>query len=155
MITLLLVPVHYSMSAHSYPSLVFATCLLKCPSVSRGESRQGQSQYIPAPSQQSPFAYLSRRTRPCPGCFARTSSIPISCGASGVCAFHSVGERAGVASHDTAFYLPPAEQLNVILHKFARARASVALPVSSSTSSCTTSVGSDASLIIGNHDSVL
>jgi hypothetical protein len=123
----------------SYPSLVVATRLFECPSVSRRESQQGHSQYVPAPSQ-SIFAHFSRCTRPCPGRLGRTSSIPISCGTSGACVCHPVGEHAGVASHDTgAFYLPPAEQPSVILHKFAGARASVALPASSSTSSCTTS----------------
>ena len=99
------------------------------------------------PPRQSLFAHLSRCTRPCPGRLGRTSSIPISCGALGACVCHIVGEHAGVANHDTAFYLPPAEQLRVIFHKFAGTRASVAPPASSSTSSCTTStVGSNASL---------
>jgi hypothetical protein len=92
------------------------------------------------------FAHLSRCMQPCPGRLGTTSSIPISCGASGACVCHPVGEHAGVASYDTAFYLPPAEQPSMILHKFAGARASVTLPASSSMSSCTTStVGSDAS----------
>ena len=46
-------------------------------------------------------------------------SIPISCGPSGACACHPVGEHAGIASHDIAFfYLPPAGQPGVISHKF-------------------------------------
>ena len=139
-------------SAHSYPSLVIATRLFECPSVSRHESQQGLSHYVPTPS---PSPHLSRCTRPCLGRLGRTSSIPISCGISGACTCHLVGEHAGVGSHDTAFYLPPAEQPSVILDKIARARVSVALPASSSTSLCTTlTVGSNASLIIRNHDSV-
>ena len=70
--------------------------LFECPSVSRREFQQGLSQYVPAPSQ-SHFAHLSRCTRPCPGRLGRTSSIPISCGASRLCACHPVGGHASVA----------------------------------------------------------
>ena len=77
-------------------SLVVAMRLFECPSVSRREFQQGLSQYVPAPSQPL-FAHLSRCTRPCPGRLGRTSSIPISCGASRLCACHPVGGHASVA----------------------------------------------------------
>ena len=77
-------------------SLVVAMRLFECLSVSRRESRQGLSQYVPTPSE-SLSAHLSRCTRPCPGLLGRTSSIPVSCGASGPCACHPVGGHAGIA----------------------------------------------------------
>ena len=120
--------------AHSYPNrlqvLSSLRAYLSSPQ-SLCANLNNDSQYILAPSQ-SLFAHISRCMRPCPGCLGTTVSIPISCGASGACACHPVGEHAG---DDTGFYLPPAEQ-----------PSPVALLASSSTSSCTTStMGSDAS----------
>ena len=119
-------PVHYSVYQLTHTRVL--SSLRAYLSAPQGLSIQARIKYVPAPSQ-SLFAFPIRAAMSRTS--GRTSSIPISWEASGACACHPVGEHPGVASHDTAFHLPPAEQPSVILHKFAGARASVALPASS------------------------
>ena len=124
--------------AHSYPNRPQVLLSLRAY-LSTPQSLRISTRALSVRSCSVSVPRLSRCIRSCPGRLGTTSSIPISFGASGACVCHPVGEHAGVASHDTAFYLPPAEQPSVFLHKFVGVSASVAFPASSSTFSCTTS----------------